>query len=103
MFTSTCSCCGESRVKVFSGQFDTQNRKVYVDRSGNKWRGKICPDCKYRGKNSVMITNPDETIELETPKVRYCRKCKKSLPPIRYFNCASCVQVLREDYGLVYA
>lgn len=43
---TTCSCCHTNKTRILVGVSPNKKRRYYVDKFGDHWQGKKCPECR---------------------------------------------------------
>lgn len=96
-----CKICQQRVVKVFKCK--SKRAYVYVNETGRRWNGLICPDCNSRNAmkyNKAAIAREKENlIEPEKTPTRNCRECEAPLTPAFYFKCDDCQTKLHSSEG----
>lgn len=102
-----CVECDKRKIRILLSQ--KGKAYVYVDKTGNRWNGRQCPQCREtynRRRNHKYYSQVIRPIRLKGQKTEFegkrCRKCHKPLPANRYFNCEECIPVLETADPYIY-
>lgn len=69
-----CKICTRDVVRNFSG-LDSRSKSIYRDHNGDKWYGKVCPDC-------IRVYDRDRRKKPKTTYHRECPYCNNSFTTV---------------------